>query len=257
MGFAIVIGDHLYAIKVGDVKLKKMLKMLFLPAFFLTGCFFPQEAPERLPVYNNVEDAQRAAGRLELDLSAQGLLSIPGGLDEVAGLERLRLRGNALGAIGPEVASLVHVPWIDMGRSEVRSLPDDVRYLQSLHSWWLGDNALTELPDGMLALESLRYLNLDRNRLAQLPEQIGQMTSLRWLRLNGNSLTELPDSITELGALERLYLAYNRISVLPEDIGRLQQLDTLVLTGNPLQEGELERVREALPACNVVFRVRQ
>lgn len=247
-----------FDVNVGNVKMGKVVvQVVCFLALFLNGCFFPQDAPERLPVYDTLESAKGATGRLELDLSGKGLTAIPEGLDQIAGLERLRLRGNNLGDVGAEIASLGHVPWIDMGRTQIKSLSDEVLHLHVLHSWWLSDNALERFPDGMLDLGALRYLNLDRNRLTQLPEGIGQMQSLRWLRLNGNNLTTLPDSITELASLERLYLAYNQISVLPADIGHMQGLDTLVLTGNPLQEGELARVREALPDCNVVFRVRQ
>ncbi len=237
--------------------MKQILRLPILLVLLMAGCFFPQEAPERLAVFDTIADAKAAGERLELDLSGQGLVAIPDGLDAIAGLERLRLLGNVLGNIGPEIASLAHVPWIDMGRSGIQSLPPEVAALQALHSWWLSDNTISALPVEILTLRSLLYLNLDRNALSVLPDEIGNMTRLRWLRLNRNNLTTLPDSITELASLERLYLAYNQISVLPEDIGDLQKLDTLVLTGNPLDEGELDRVRAALPNCDVVFRVRQ
>ncbi len=243
--------------KLGDYSRMKMGVWIFLLGVLLLGGCFPMAAPERIPVYDALDKALTAEGALELDLSGQGLTAIPDGLGAVRGLVRLRLRGNDLRVIGNEIGVIAHVPWVDMGRAGVQSLPDDIGLLTVLHTWWLSDNGLEVLPDTLVEMESLRYLNLDRNRLARLPADIGQMQSLRWLRVNGNRLTELPRSITELVGLERLYLAYNRLSVLPDDIGRLQQLDTLVLTGNPLEEGELERVREALPACNVVFRVRQ
>jgi len=216
------------------------------------GCF-PLGAPQRLPVFQEVAVAQEAVGPLELDLSGRGLQGLPAGLDAIPGLVRLRLRDNQLGALGREIASLAHVPWLDMGRAGVQSLPSEVAALQSLHSWWLSDNALTVLPAALTELKSLRYLNLDRNQLAALPAGIGELGGLRWLRLNGNRLAELPSSLTDLVALERLYLAHNRITELPEDIGRLVQLDTLVLTGNPMDPNELARVRAALPDCQVVF----
>ncbi len=237
----------------GKMRSLVALFLLVWATFVVSGCF-PMDAPERLPVYDNVADALQAEGSVEVDVSGQGITRIPAELGDIARLERLRLRGNDLGDIGDEIGVLSGVPWLDMGRAGVQSLPDEIRLLKALHSWWLSGNGLASLPDTIVEMPSLRYLNVDRNQLERLPDDMGQMQSLRWLRLNSNDLTVLPDSITELTSLERLYVSDNALRVLPDDIGNLQALDTLVLTGNPLEEGELERVRAALPVCDVVFR---
>ncbi len=232
-----------------------MRKKFLFPVFLMVlgGCF-PMAAPERLPVYRSVDAARGVEERLFLDLSGQeGVTALPEGLSEVPGLEKFSIRGADLGVLGAELATLSQAGWIDMGRAGIRQLPPDVQQLARLHSWWLSDNHLVELPAEITSLPLLRYLNLDRNQLIQLPETIGALQDLRWLRLNANQLTELPASITRIQTLERLYLRDNQLTALPEDIGQLVNLDTLLLHGNPIPKEERDRIRTALPQCNIVF----
>jgi Leucine-rich repeat (LRR) protein len=71
--------------------------------------------------------------------------------------------------------------------------------------------------------------------------------------LSSNKIKTLPESITRLRKLELLLLSNNKLNRLPQNLSGWSSLKTLVLTGNPLVPGELERIKSALPGCEVVF----
>lgn len=161
----------------------------------------------------------------------QNLTQIDPQLWTLTGLERLSLRKNKLAAIPVDVARLSRLVWLDLGENQIAALPPDLCKLPALSQLYLNDNALTELPADLGSVQTLTYINLDRNQLTALPPEIVKLSALKWLRLNGNQLKALPENIQLLApTLKRLYLK-----------------------GNPLPDPEKERIRKALPGCEIFF----
>ena len=106
---------------------------------------------------------------------------------------------------------------------------------------------------GLDRLTELEELNLRGNEITNLyPFEIsGVRTSLRILNLADNYIDEI-GSLTALSAVEELDLSGNGI-VEPNALMQLRTLRKLNLSGNPLSEEQIERLRTALPECEIVF----
>ena len=161
----------------------------------------------------------------------QALEQIDPRLWTLSSLERLSLRKNKLTAIPADIAALNRLVWVDLGENQLTDLTPAVCKLPVLTQLYLNDNAISNLPPDIASAKKLTYLNLDRNHLAALPAEITELPALKWLRLNGNQLTALPEK------MDRLAPTLKRLQV----------------RGNPLPEAEKDRIRKALPNCEVVF----
>jgi leucine-rich repeat protein SHOC2 len=175
--------------------------------------------------------AKQAATVRNLDLYRQNLQGFPPQVLSLTALERLSLRRNAIGTVPAGITTLTKVTWLDLGQAGLTELNPAIGRMAALQTVYLNDNLLTSLPASLADLAALTYLNADRNKLTSLPNELGRLSSLKWLRLNGNQLTALPADLT----------------------GWSKSLKRLYLRGNPLPEPEKERIRKALPACDVIF----
>jgi len=99
----------------------------------------------------------------------------------------------------------------------------------------------------------LRELDFWGNKLTQLPDGIGNLTNLTKLNFWDNKLTQLPESIGDLTKLRYLDLYSNQLTKLPESIGKLTNLTGLDLRYNYIPDTERQRIKKALPNCNVYF----
>jgi len=166
-----------------------------------------------------------------LDLYGRDLQGFPEQTFTLTNLERLGLRKNAIRTVPDGIAALTKVYFVDLGEAGLTNIPAAFGRLPALTTLYLNDNALTVIPAGLGDAAKLMYLNLDRNKLTALPPDLGKLSSLKWLRLNGNQLTALPSDVS----------------------GWTQNLKRLYLKGNPLPESEKDRIRKALPKCDVIF----
>lgn len=175
--------------------------------------------------------SKQAATVRNLDLYSKDLKGFPAQILTLKKLERLSLRKNAVVTVPDGVAALTTLCWLDLGQAGLTELNPAVGRLPALQMLYLNDNLLTTLPASLAGLTKLTYLNADRNKLTAVPNELGRLSSLKWLRLNGNQLTALPADLT----------------------GWSQNLKRLYLKGNPIPAPEQERIRKALPACDVYF----
>ncbi len=131
-------------------------------------------------------------------------------------------------------------------------LPPGLAERTTLRQLSLAGNQISELT-GAETLAGLRALDLSQNRFRSFPAAALQLHELRELNLAGNLLEELPEDLSPLGALKILDLRDNRLTRLSPALARLKGLEVLDLTGNPLDPGEVEALRQALPATHVLF----
>lgn len=179
-----------------------------------------------------LDDAtQKADAVRNLDLYSRDLKGFPDAILKLSNLERLGLRKNAIGTLPTGIAGLSKVYWLDLGQAGLTELNTAIGRMPALTTLYLNDNALTALPASMADLSKLAYLNADRNKLTSLPSDLGRLPALKWLRLNGNQLTALPSDLS----------------------GWSKSLKRLYLKGNPLSDAEKDRIRKALPECEVFF----
>lgn len=206
-----------------------------LTAFVVVGCSPSDQfwkKPDIGEKVTSLEAAAKGAATVRnLDLYQKNLKEFPLQILDLASLERLGLRQNAIGTVPDGIAGLAKLYWLDLGQAGLTELNPAVGRLAALQTVYLNDNALTGLPAALGGLAQLTYLNADRNKLTSLPNELGRLSSLKWLRLNGNQLTALPADLS----------------------GWSKGLQRLYLRGNPLPEPEKERLRKALPSCSIFF----
>ncbi|XP_058200243.1 disease resistance protein RPV1-like [Rhododendron vialii] len=170
-------------------------------------------------------------------------------------LKELRMKNCNLSCLPNEVGNLISLETLDLGRNNLRTLPDsicnltllkklylshcDVSHLPSeigrlvtLEALILEGNSLVNLPDSICNLTRLKNLNLSLCDVSHLPSEIGRLTTLQKLILGGNNLLTLPDSICSLACLEVLSLPHCNVSHLPDGIGMLSSLKWFDLRSN-------------------------
>jgi hypothetical protein len=94
-------------------------------------------------------------------------------------------------------------------------------------------------------------LYLDGSQLKSLPPGIGKFTHLTTLDLHDNQLTTLPPEIGDLAKLTTLDLRANQLASLTREIEKLTGLRVLNITGNKLSDEDIERLKRAMPQCEI------
>lgn len=126
-----------------------------------------------------------------------------------------------------------NVKSLDLSKSNLKKMPDEVLLLENLVKLDLSENSLTEFPN--LSSLNLDRLTMNKCNIHTIP--IGHICiSLTWLELNLNKLTSESFEIlvNELNYLELLIMEHNKISFIPENIYKLRKLMFMNLFGNNL-----------------------
>ena len=143
-----------------------------------------------------------------LDLSHNGLTSLPADFNRLTRLRILFCSGNAFARLPPvlgECAALAQVGFRGCGMREVpgEALPPSLRWLI------LTDNAVDALPASLGERPALQKVMLAGNRLRHLPESLAGAAKLELLRLSANHLAALPAWLAEMPSLAWLGWAGN------------------------------------------------
>lgn len=78
---------------------------------------------------------------------------------------------------------------IDISKTGISKLPDDIGNMVQLKSLILSENKLQSLPESIGHLSNLKTLYLFHNQLTSLPESLSNLKGLQWLGLSGNSIS--------------------------------------------------------------------
>eukprot|EP00058_Branchiostoma_floridae_P022281 XP_002607771.1 hypothetical protein BRAFLDRAFT_82780 [Branchiostoma floridae] len=215
---------------------------------------------------------QTVNGRLKLDLSNQGLTSIPDEVFNITDLEILNVSNNKLTNIPDAINRLQKLHWLDAERNmlrklprgicslsnlevlivsnnELSSLPPELAKMKKLTKLYIHDNYLKEIPpvvcsmsnlevltvDELEQLQNLWYLSLSNNNLRTLPSTMRHLHNLREVYLRNNQFETLPEVLCELPEMEKLDIRNNQIARLPSSLHRADNLEDLKVAGNPLR----------------------
>jgi GTPase SAR1 family protein len=166
----------------------------------------------------------------------------------------LDLSGNGLSTLPESITQLQNLTALDLRGNRLSTLPESITQLQNLTALDLSNNQLSTLPESISRLQNLTALDLSNNQLSTLPESITQLQNLKELYLRDNELSMLPNSISQLQNLRRLDLSHNQLSTLPESIGQLQKLSYLYLRANSLIRPPAEIAERGIKAIREYFR---
>ncbi|CAH1251193.1 RIPK2 [Branchiostoma lanceolatum] len=179
---------------------------------------------------------QIASGLLYLDLSNQGLTSIPEEVFDITDLEVLNVSNNKLTCIPEAIGRLQKLSLLYANGNMLTSLPQAIGSLQQLTHLYIHNNQLTEVPSGVCSLSNLEVFTVSNNNLSTLPPGVEKLQKLRELYIRGNQLTEVPPGVCSLPNLEVLAVSNNKLFTLPPGVEKLQKLKQLGIVGNQLTE---------------------
>ena len=178
-----------------------------------------------------------------LDLSFNSIGAIPPELGSLINLERLHIRGSRLtGTIPPELGQLTNLKRLHLELNRLTGrIPPELGQLTNLEWLNLGSNKLEgAIPVELSSLSNLIDLSLDNNTLTgAVPAWLGRLTNLGWLRLGNNQLTgAIPADLGRLTNLAVLRVSNNTLAgAIPAELGNIENLQFLDLSGNQLTGG--------------------
>ncbi|MDF1512657.1 MAG: COR domain-containing protein [Anaerolineae bacterium] len=198
-----------------------------------------------------------AQGYRELDLSYNGLSTLPPEVGQLVNLESLDLSGNELIAVPPEISNLGQLRHLDLRRNlltglpveigmlsqlisldvrqnQLSALPREFESLQQLQSLDLRQNNFRVFPQSVLALSRLAELHIWQNPLLSIPLEIGELRNLTMLNMGGNAMSEIPPGIWELENLRHLIIEHTELTEIPPEITRLSRLEYVEFHNNRL-----------------------
>ena len=115
------------------------------------------------------------------------------------------------------------------------------------------DSWFTDLEEAKANPDKVLYLDLSLQKIKIFPEEILSFKNLKRLDLPYNYWPSIPDGIGSLSNLEVLDLSGNYyLNYLPKSLGDLPLLKELHLKDHRLASGELEKVKQLLPDCEII-----
>jgi hypothetical protein len=169
-----------------------------------------------------------------LDLSFEGLTSLPSEIAELKKFTTLDISRNQLTSLPPEITELKNLTTFSISENQLTSLPQEIAELKNLTTLSISGNQLTSLPPEIVELKNLTKLYISSNQLTSLPPEIAELKDLTELNISGNQLTSLPPEIVELKSLTELYISSNQLTLLPSEIVKLKNLTKLNISRNQL-----------------------
>jgi hypothetical protein len=151
-------------------------------------------------------------------------------------------------------------------------IPDSVFQMKKLKQLWISgkdcDNGaphddnkpndgikcwmINNIPPEIGNLTELDTLGLTLGIFGKFPPEISRLSKLRYLDLTDSYMSNI-DNLTSLKNLNHLLLYGCGLSKLPDNIGKLTNLKFIGLVGNNLDAVEINRIKKALPNCEVYF----
>ncbi|MDX9750194.1 MAG: leucine-rich repeat domain-containing protein [Flavobacteriales bacterium] len=142
---------------------------------------------------------------------------------------------------------------LDLSRSKLKEVPEELRRLPHLNALDLSNNRLRDLPDWFGDLQYLQELRLSRNKLVVFPHVICKLRHLKRLDMARNALNGLPECMGNLKELVSLDLWSNDLVDLPEEIGGMESLRFLDLRVIQFEQPDMDRIQELLPRTKIWF----
>jgi Leucine-rich repeat (LRR) protein len=112
---------------------------------------------------------------------------------------------------------------------------------------------IKKIPAEIRNLKKLTSLRLTVGGITGIPKELAELENLTLIDLTDNAALTDVSNLTRVQNLQYLYLYGCGLTMMPENIGELNKLKVLGLVGNRIEKAEQERIRKALPNCEIKF----
>ncbi|MDH5402388.1 MAG: leucine-rich repeat domain-containing protein [Candidatus Heimdallarchaeota archaeon] len=150
-------------------------------------------------------------------------------------LKRLNLSKNGLSSIPHDLKNLINLERIELSENNLNIIPNIVKKIPNLKQIYLDQNNIKELDNHLSELSLIEILNLRGNQIEYIPKEIENLTELKNLNLSFNQLTEIPANVFYLPKLEILDISSNKITHLP-DLQNSSNLLSLSIADNEIDQ---------------------
>jgi len=233
-------------------------------SFAQSKALLSEEELAEAKVYTNIDKALKKVTEVYiLDLSSQGLESIPKTISRFRNLQKLILTDNQLTEFPPVLARMKKLQTIYVDSNQIETLylnTSDSRSFQNLENLYVGFNPLKAIPENiknidlmMVSLAGCKYLDINKvftplatiNSLEQLdlsylnldtiPWEVVNLYGLTTLDLSANPAMEWDTSIAFLSqskSIEEIILRHNKLVEISENFKKFKNLQAVDLSYN-------------------------
>jgi hypothetical protein len=145
-----------------------------------------------------------------------------------------RLEDNN-GNLDKNLFKLKHLNLIEISKTILRSIPNEIGMLSNLSTVLLHSNEIETVSSELGKLTSIIHLDLSNNRIKSLPVELQNLSELKMLNLSGNLLQEL-FPLGKLSKVAVIDISRNKFQKLPDDLGSagLENLSTIDASFNEI-----------------------
>jgi Leucine-rich repeat (LRR) protein len=198
--------------------------------------------------------AQSPAASAKTATPAKMYKSLEEALAEPSAVHALLLNKIRMQSLPAEISKLENLEILILNKNDFESLPAEITKLQHLRGVYLGGSPRLNFEDAidkLAKLPNLQGLGIDDNQLGRVPAAVMKLEHIQRLGLSSNQLRSIPEELRNLRELETLDLFHNEIARFPQNVNGWPRLKKIYCKDNPLQEGEIERIKRALPAVEL------
>ena len=146
----------------------------------------------------------------------------------------LRVLDDDFGSQAPKLSVLI------MDFNRLKSFPDGISKMASLHTLYMGFNEIEYIPSGLWTLPELYDLDLQDNRIGTAFEEVRiGLPNLHHMHLSNNSIAKLP-KVWVSPSLTMLHAGGNNISTIPHYFSSFTNLQILYLSRNQFNSTSFE-----------------
>ena len=152
-------------------------------------------------------------------------------------LNFLEISKTCMKELPDDLGNLINLTNLALHNNRLSSIPPSIEKLSKLKQLDLSGNSLKDLPEGICHLHEMHTLNLSRNMLESIPD-MNTLTKMHVLDISHNELVEIPTGIhgPPLDVLAMVRVNGNKIEEIPSSIATLPQLKLLDISDNKLSE---------------------
>lgn len=116
------------------------------------------------------------------------------------------------------------------------------------------DNYFDDLEEAAKSPEEVVYLDLSLQKLKSFPEVILTFKNVEKLLLPYNYYPSIPNEIGQLDKVKELDISGSYyMNHLPIDgLKDMESLEKIIISDHKLVDGEIEKLRKALPSCTII-----